>query len=117
MKKKIEPIATAKLSHVRISPRKARLVVNLIKGKQVDPALTILKFSSKKGAKLAYGLLMGAVANAREKQGVDVDKLWVTGGSVDQGRTIKRYMPRARGTATPIRKRSSHITLEVGVVK
>ena len=114
MKRKVESVASATLRHVRISPQKARLVIDLVRGKQVDPALNILRFSKNKGAKLAYGVLMSAVANAKEKAGVDVDKLWVTGGNVDMGRTIHRYMPRARGMATPIRKRSSHITFEVG---
>ena len=107
-------VARATLRHVRLSPQKARLVLNLIRGKQVGPALQMLDFSPKKGAKLVAKLLRSAVTSAKEQQAVDVDALWVTGGWVGMGRTIKRYMPRARGAASPIRKRSSHITVVVG---
>lgn len=107
-------IASATLREVRISPRRARLVVDMIKGKQVEPALQMLDFSDKKAAALSAKLLRSAIANAREKGGVDVDELWVVGGKVDMGRTMHRWMPRAQGRATPIRKRSSHITLYVG---
>ncbi len=109
------PFSTsASLMHVRISPRKMRLVVELIKGKQVEPALQILKFSNKKGANLCNKLLMSAITNAKERGGVNVDNLWVLKGEVSMGRTIKRYMPRAQGRATPIRKRSAHVKLVVG---
>jgi len=107
-------VATATLRHIRMSPRKARLVVDLIRGKQVEPALAILKFSPKKGAKLAHKLLQSAIANAREHQRADVDNLWVTKSWVDEGRTLKRFMPAAHGRANPIRKRSSHMTIVVG---
>jgi large subunit ribosomal protein L22 len=107
-------VARATLRHVRISPRKARLVVDLIRGKQVEPALAILRYSPKKGAKLAKKLLESAIANAREQERADVDRLWVTKSWVDEGRTLRRYMPAAHGRATPIRKRSSHMTIVVG---
>lgn len=107
-------VAKATLRHIRMSPRKARLVVDLIRGKQVEPALAILKYSPKKGAKLAKKLLESAIANAREHARADVDSLWVTGGWVDEGKTLRRFMPAAHGRATPIRKRSSHMTIVVG---
>ena len=107
-------VARATLRHIRMSPRKIRLVVDLIRGKQVEPALTLLKFSPKKGAKIAHKLLESAIANAREHARADVDKLWVTSGWVNEGRTLSRYRPAAHGRATPIRKRSSHMTLVVG---
>ena len=107
-------VARATIKHLRISPRKARLVIDLIRGQQVEPALQMLQFSPKKGARYAKQLLESAVSNAREQARADVDKLWVTAGWVDSGRTMKRYMPAAHGRATPIRKRSSHITIVLG---
>ena len=106
--------ASATFRHVRLSAQKARLVINLVKGEQVEPALQILQFSPKKGAVLVEKLLRSAIANARERAGLDVDKLWITGGWVNEGPTMKRFMPRARGSADQIRKRSSHITVVVG---
>jgi large subunit ribosomal protein L22 len=116
-KKEVEDkseVARATLRHIRMSPRKARLVIDLIRGKQVEPALSVLKFSPKKGAKIAHKLLQSAVANAREHARADVDTLWVTKGWVDEGKTLKRYMPAAHGRANPIRKRSSHMTIILG---
>ena len=107
-------IAQATLRHARVSPQKARLVLNLIKGKQVEPALQILQFSPKKVARFTEKLLKSAIANARDKAGADVDKLWVTGGYVGPGSSLKRIMPRAHGRADGIVKRTSHITIFVG---
>lgn len=107
-------VSRATLKHVRMSPRKARLVVDLIRGKQVGVALQILRFCPKKGAKFAYKLLESAVANAKERENVDVDSLWVTGTWVDAGRTLRRGIPAAHGRMSPIQKRSSHMTLVVG---
>lgn len=107
-------VAKATLRHVRIAPRKARLMINMIKGKQVEPALQILQFSPKKSARLTMKLLKSAIANAKEVAGADVDKLWVTGGFVDMGRRLKRIMPRAQGRAMGVEKDSSHITIYLG---
>lgn len=109
-----EEVTRATLKQIRMSPRKARLVIDLIRGKQVEPALQILQFSTKKGAKFAHKLLQSAVANAREHARADVDRLWITAGWVDEGQTLKRFMPAAHGRATPIRKRSSHMTIVLG---
>lgn len=108
-------VASATLRHVRVSPRKARLILNMIKGKQIEPALQILQFNPTKAAALTRTLLKSAIANAQEKGTADIDDLWVTGGYVGMGKTLRRFLPRAQGRATPIRKRSAHITVKLGV--
>lgn len=116
-KKKTEikpPIASATLRHVRLSAQKARLVINMIRGLQVDPALQVLAFSPKKGARLVEKLLKSAVMNAQNENKTDIDTLWVTGAWVDMAKPLKRYMPRARGSANLIKKHSSHITITLG---
>lgn len=107
-------VAKATLRKVRLAPRKARLVLDLIRGQQVEPALQILQHSPKKGARIMAKLLRSAIANAREHADADVDNLWVTGGWVSMGKTMRRWLPRAHGRATPLRKKSSHITIMVG---
>jgi large subunit ribosomal protein L22 len=109
----IEPTASATAGHLRVSPQKARLVVNLIKGKHVDSALSILRYSKQKMAPVVKKLLESAIANAKEHKGADIDKLWVTAGYVNMGKTLKRFMPGAHGRANQILKRGSHITVEV----
>lgn len=104
-------ISKATLRNTRVPPRKARLVVDLIRGKQVERALDLLGACDKKTAPLVRKLILSAVANASERSGVDVDELYVKRAWVDEGRTLHRVMPRARGTASPIRKRHSHITV------
>ena len=104
----------AKLSHLRISPRKVRLVADLVRGKSVNQAFALLSFTRKKAALPVQKLLKSAVANAAENDGVrDVDNLVIDRIMVDEGPTLKRYMPRARGRATPIRKRTSHIQIRL----
>jgi large subunit ribosomal protein L22 len=102
----------AKLKHVRMSPQKARLVADLIRGKNVNDAMNQLAFTRKKAAGLFSKLLKSAIANAEENHKVmDVDDLYVKTVMVDEGTTWKRWMPRARGSASPIHKRTSHITI------
>ena len=102
----------ASATHIRISPRKVRMVVDTVRGKSVSQALSILGFTRKKAALPVQKLLKSAVANAIENGGIsDVDTLVIDYIMVDEGPTLKRFMPRARGRATPIRKRTSHIRI------
>ena len=102
----------ASATHIRISPRKVRMVVDTVRGKSVSQALSILGFTRKKAALPVQKLLKSAVANAVENDGIsDVDTLVIDRIMVDEGPTLKRFMPRARGRATPIRKRTSHIRI------
>jgi large subunit ribosomal protein L22 len=97
--------------YVRISPRKARLVTELVKGKPVEEALTILRFVPKKAARLVDKTLRSALANAEQNPNIDVDTLYIKRIFVDGGPTMKRWRARAMGRATKIIKRSSHITV------
>ena len=102
----------ASVTSVRISPRKVRMVADAVRGKSVSQAMSILTFTRKKAAFPVQKLLKSAVANAVENNGVDdVDNLMIDQIVVDEGPTLKRYTPRARGRATPIRKRTSHIRI------
>ena len=102
----------ASAMHIHIAPRKVRMVVDTVRGKSVSQALSILGFARKKAALPVQKLLKSAVANAAENDGIhDVDTLMIDRIMVDEGPTLKRYMPRARGRATPIRKRTSHIRI------
>jgi large subunit ribosomal protein L22 len=105
--------ARASSRFVRLSAQKARLVVNLIRGKKVESALGILEFTPKRGARLVAKTLKSAVANAESGQRVDVDALYVKRAFVDEGPTLKRFLPRAHGRATKVFKRTSHITVVV----
>ena len=105
--------ARAVSRHLRIGPRKARGVVDLIRGKNVGDALMVLDFLPRKAARLVAKTLKSVIANAESQQRVDVDRLYVRRITVDGGATLKRFMPRAHGRATPIRKRTSHITIVV----
>ena len=102
---------TARARYVRVSPRKARLVTDLVRGKKVGEALNVLAFTPKAFAKTLTKLINSAVANAQQNKQLDVDTLLVKRISVDGGPTLKRFMPRAQGRATMIRKRTSHITV------
>lgn len=103
--------SSAKLSSVRLSPRKTRLVVDMVRGKDIQPALNILNFSPQPSAKLVAKLLKSAVANAEQKGVSDVDRLFVKSISVDGGAVLKRFLPRAMGRASKIRKPTSHISV------
>ena len=101
----------ARAKFIRTSPRKARLVTDLIKGKGVEEALNILGFTKKAPAKIIAKLLKSAVADADQMKNLNVDTLFIKQITVDQGPTMKRYRPRAMGRATTIRRRMSHITV------
>jgi large subunit ribosomal protein L22 len=103
----------AVLKNVRIAPRKVRLVVNLVKGKQVQYAMDLLKLTNKRAAPVVCKLIQSAVANATNGSTVDVDRLIVSEGFVDGGSSLKRWLPRAQGRATGIQKRTSHITIKL----
>lgn len=104
----------AKLRHARISAQKVRLVADQVRGLPVEKALEILSFSKKKAAVLVKGVLDSAIANAEHNDGADIDELTVSAVMVDEGPTMKRIRPRAKGRANRILKRSSHITVVVG---
>lgn len=103
----------AKLSGARLSAQKARLVADQIRGKNVEEALDLLHFSKKKGAEIIKKVLESAIANAEQNEGADVDELRVSTIFVDEGMTMKRIRPRAKGRADRILKRSCHITVKV----
>jgi large subunit ribosomal protein L22 len=105
--------AIAKHNFARISPQKARLVADQIRGKSVDQALELLTFSNKKAAVLVKKVLESAIANAEHNEGADIDDLNVAKIFVDEGPIMKRIMPRAKGRADRILKRSCHITVVV----
>lgn len=106
---------TAKLRGAAISAQKARLVADLVRGKSVGWALNTLNFSNKKAATLVRKVLESAIANAEHNNGLDIDALKVSAIYVDEGVTLKRIMPRAKGRADRISKRTCHITVKVGV--
>lgn len=101
----------AKARYVRISPRKVKVVIDLIRGKSVAEAQAILTYTPKAASPIVEKLLRSAVANAENNMDLNRDSLYVAEIFADQGPTLKRYMPRARGSASRIRKRTSHITI------
>ncbi len=109
--------ASAKLTFARISPRKTRLVVDMVRGKDIQNALNILKFSPQPSAKLVANLLRSAVANAEQKGVSDVDRLMVKTIYVNAGTVLKRFLPRAMGRASKIRKPTSHIHVVLAETK
>ena len=108
----------ARVRHIRVTPQKARRVVNLIRGKQAEEALAILKFAPQGASEPVYKLVASAMANARVKadasnEYLDDQDLFVSRAFVDEGTTLKRFQPRAQGRAFRINKRTSHITVVV----
>lgn len=105
--------ARAIARYVRVSPRKARLLVDLIRGKSVDDAAAILKFAPQAAAEIVEKVLHSAVANAEKNHKMPASTLYVSTTYVDEGPTLKRIQPRAQGRAFRINKRTSHITIIV----
>ncbi len=102
---------TAKIRNLRITARKVRVVANAIRGKNVQEAIDWLTFCRKGAAKPMLKLMKSAVANADVKGGIDVDNLYIKELLVDAGPTMKRWLPRAKGSASPILKRSSKVSV------
>lgn len=107
----------AKLRNLRIAPRKVRLVVDLIRGKSVEKAQTILNFTVKEAARPVLKLLKGAMANAKNNFQIEESNLYVSKITVDEGRKYKRWMPRARGKADQLQKKTSHINIVLNEIK
>jgi len=105
---------TAKLNGVRLSSQKGRLIADQIRGLQVEKALNLLAFSPKKGAVIIRKVLESAIANAEHNDGADIDELQVRIIHVEQGTSLKRFMPRAKGRGFKITKPTCHIYLTVG---
>ncbi|BAL85828.1 putative ribosomal protein L22 [Actinoplanes missouriensis 431] len=111
------PGARAVARHVRISPNKARRVVNLVRGLPAKEALTVLQFAPQAASEQVYKVLASAIANAENNERLDPDALLVSEAFVDEGPTLKRFRPRAQGRAYRIRKRTCHITIAVEAVQ
>lgn len=105
--------AKATARTVRVSPRKSRLVIDLIRGKNVADAIATLKFTPTKAATEIENVLNSAIANAENNFGLEKANLFVSEAYINEGSTMKRFRPRAKGSASPINKRTSHITVVV----
>ena len=103
----------AKHRFARISPRKARLLMNLIRGRDVDDAISMLKFAKQRASGMIEKVVRSAVANANEREVSPRNTLFVAGARVDPGPVIKRFQPKDRGKAYPIKKRTSHLVVEL----
>ncbi|MCS6911885.1 MAG: 50S ribosomal protein L22 [Myxococcales bacterium] len=108
--------ARASVRHVRMSPRKMRVVANLVRGKRVDQAMATLQNIPKRASFIIRKLLLSAVANAEHKGASDVDALVIKSCTIDNGPIIKRWMPRAMGRANRIQRRTSHVSIVVAGV-
>ncbi|WP_174185921.1 50S ribosomal protein L22 [Nocardia barduliensis] len=107
------PTARATAKHVRVTPMKARRVVDLVRGKRVEDALALLKFAPQAASEPVAKVVASAAANAENNLGLNPATLVISTAYVDEGATLKRFQPRAQGRAFRIRKRTSHITIEV----
>jgi large subunit ribosomal protein L22 len=105
--------ALAKVTDIRIAPRKVRVVIDLIRGKDIEDALALLRFLPKRAAEVVGKVVKSAAANAEHNFELNRDRLYVSQAYVDAGPTLKRFQPRQRGQAFQIKKRSSHITVVV----
>lgn len=105
--------ATATAKTVRIAPRKARLVIDTIRGRNVAEALAILDFTPRGASPIVKKVLQSAIANAEHNFDLDAENLYVSEAYVNEGPTLKRFRPRAKGSASPINKRTSHLTVVV----
>ena len=105
--------ATATAKTVRIAARKARLVIDLIRGRDVAEALAFLEFTPRSGSPIIEKVLKSAIANAEHNYDLDAQNLYVSKAYVNEGPTLKRFRPRAKGSASPINKRTSHVTVVV----
>ena len=105
--------AIARATYVRVTPMKARRIVDLIRGKDAQDALAMLKFAPQAASEPVAKVLASAIANAENNFSLDADTLVISRAYVDEGPTLKRFRPRAQGRAYRIRKRTSHITIEV----
>jgi large subunit ribosomal protein L22 len=108
-----QPGAFASARYTRITPMKARRVVDMVRGMPVDEALSLLQFAPQAASETVYKVLESAIANAETTEGLDRGELVISVAHVDEGPTMKRWRPRAQGRATRINKRTSHITLAV----
>ncbi len=106
-------IARAKGRFLRVTPRKARLVIDLIRDKHADEALSTLQLTPKRAAKTVRGVLKSAIANAEQSDDVNVDNLYISKATVDGGPTLKRFRPAAMGRGVRVLKRTCHITIEL----
>jgi large subunit ribosomal protein L22 len=106
-------IARASARYLRVSPRKARRIIDIVRGTKVTEALDVLRFDEHAASEDIYKVVASAVANAEHNQRLDPDSLWISEAFVDEGPTLKRFRPRAQGRAYRIRKRTSHVTVVV----
>ena len=107
------PTARAPARYARIGPRKARRVIDLVRGMKASEALDVLRFTPQAASEDVYKVVASAVANAEHNEHLDRDSLWISEAYVDEGPPLKRFRPRAQGRAYRVRKRTSHITVVV----